>query len=394
MNTKLIILLFFSFVQTKAQWQPTSGPYCDLLTKVTSNGGNVFAGCFEDGMFLSTDDGATWIAVNNGLGFNHSIFSLTNIGGNVFAGTRNDGIFMTMNNGASWAAMNTGLTDYKIFSLAGNSSYIFAGTYQSGVFSSANNGASWTIDTLGLGGENVRSLAIDGNNIYAGTYNNGVFLSTNNGANWISVNNGIGSGSVNALAVNGGNVFAGTASGLYLSTNNGGSWTPDTLGMGSANINAIEIVANNIFAATGSGMYLSTNGGVSWITDTTFSGGVISGSAFAISGGYIFSTSSLNTVWKRSLSGLLGENNIKDDFDAVKIYPNPTTGKFSFTFNKTSDYSSLKIVNFIGQVIYSYTFFEGRGEIVKDIILNQTPGIYFVKLNDGSKQHIKKIVVE
>ena len=53
--------------------------------------------------------------------------SLAISGSNIFAGT-SDGVFLSSNNGSCWAAVNTGLTNTNVNSLAISGNNIFAGT--------------------------------------------------------------------------------------------------------------------------------------------------------------------------------------------------------------------------------------------------------------------------
>ena len=70
-------------------------------------------------------------------------------GTNLFAGTYRGGVFLSTNNGTNWFAVNTGLTDVNVFSLIVSGTSIFAGT-PSGVFRSTNNGTNWIDVTNGL----------------------------------------------------------------------------------------------------------------------------------------------------------------------------------------------------------------------------------------------------
>ncbi len=71
-------------------------------------------------------------------------------GNNIFAGGAG-GVFLSTNNGNIWTAVNTGLADTAVYALAINGNNIFAGTYGAGVFLSTNNGFSWTaVNTLTL----------------------------------------------------------------------------------------------------------------------------------------------------------------------------------------------------------------------------------------------------
>ena len=92
---------------------------------------------------LSTDNGTTWTAaVDSGLGY-PSIQSLAVSGGALFAGTVH-GVFLSTDNGASWTAVNSGLTDTSILSMAVGGGNVFAGTDSGGVFLTTNNGETWT----------------------------------------------------------------------------------------------------------------------------------------------------------------------------------------------------------------------------------------------------------
>ncbi len=114
----------------------------------------------------------------------------------------NGGIFLSTDNGSNWTAIDNGLSNPDVRAIAISGSNIYAGTTGGGVFLSTNNGSNWTAVNNGLSERDyVRSLAISGSNIFAGTYGGGVFLSTNNGSSWIEVNNGLTEKNVYSLAI-------------------------------------------------------------------------------------------------------------------------------------------------------------------------------------------------
>jgi len=138
------------------------------------------------------------------------------------------GVYLSTNNGTSWTAVNSGLTNLNVAALAVCGNNIFAGT-RSGVFHSTNNGTSWSAVDSGLTNNatytTVYSLAILPNgagdtNLFAGTWN-GVYLSTNNGTSWNAINSGLTNWTrIYALAIlpNGKgdtNLFAGTVHGVW-----------------------------------------------------------------------------------------------------------------------------------------------------------------------------------
>jgi len=91
-------------------------------------GNNIFAGAFYNyGVYLSTDYGLNWTqtALNN-----REILSLGVSGNNIFAGTASYGIYVTSNNGTSWIEKDQGFANtpsVKSFLITNN--YIYVGTY-------------------------------------------------------------------------------------------------------------------------------------------------------------------------------------------------------------------------------------------------------------------------
>ena len=162
----------------------------------------------------------------------------------------NDGVFLLTNNGTGWNAVNIGLTGSWVSSIAINGTNIFAGTGSNGgLFLSTNNGASW--NATGLINANVISLTISGANIFAVNSGGAVYLSTNNGTSWNAMNNGMINTPFYSLAISGTNIFAGTgSSGVYLSTNNGASWNSVCNGLPITQINSLAVNGTYIFAGT------------------------------------------------------------------------------------------------------------------------------------------------
>jgi photosystem II stability/assembly factor-like uncharacterized protein len=113
MRKQLLILLLVSLGSNTApaQWVQTNGPYGGLVNCFAVSGTNLFAGT-RGGVFLSTNNGTSWTAVNTGL-TNTDVTSLAVSGTNLFAGTFG-GVFLSTNNGTSWTAVNTGLRIYSV----------------------------------------------------------------------------------------------------------------------------------------------------------------------------------------------------------------------------------------------------------------------------------------
>jgi hypothetical protein len=114
----------------------SDGLWSNFIPALATLGTNVYAGSENNGFFISTDNGTTW--VQRGL-IKNPIYALAvasdALGGALlYAGTRADGIFITTNSGVTWSSFNAGLTSLNVPALKVSGGYIFAGTYGSGVW--------------------------------------------------------------------------------------------------------------------------------------------------------------------------------------------------------------------------------------------------------------------
>jgi len=364
-NMKRIFQLIFwmsalSAHPLQAQWVQTIGPYGGNISCFAVDSTSIFAGTASGGVFLSTNDGQTWVSAESGL-INTSTWALAADGVNLFAGTNGPyggGLFASTDNGANWTALgfepygvrrlvksgsnlyaaafgglflstngganwDTLLTKSNITALAVNNSNLFVAAGYDGVYRSTNKGLSWTLSDSGLTDNIVNTLVISGTNLFVGTTlpvpvpvdqaphpYGGVFLSTNNGENWMAVDSGLQNTPVTVLAVKGADVFAGTSRGVFLSTNNGTTWAQMNNGLTDTNINVLAVKGTKLFAGTGTGIYLSTNNGESWtaastgITGTSISAlGGFGSNIFAGENGIQLSTDSGNS-WLTADSGI------------------------------------------------------------------------------------------
>jgi photosystem II stability/assembly factor-like uncharacterized protein len=120
----------------------------NILYAVLNDESSVFA-CDHDppGIYRSTDGGASWTAINSGLGTIRLNFLRTDVitavvidpaeTGTLYAGTNENGVFRSRDAGGSWTALNSGLTALAVYALAldqQDGSKLYAGT-AGGVFS-------------------------------------------------------------------------------------------------------------------------------------------------------------------------------------------------------------------------------------------------------------------
>lgn len=160
-----------SFVHSVAAHRPTS---------------TLYVGTSFDGVYKSTDGGASWTPARAGLptspGGYSNIYELSidpNAGSSkVYAATTGGGVFRTTDGGASWQA--GGVIDQNAYTVVADpvtAGLVYAGT-GNGVFKSTDSGATWTSFNLGLAHPNVHALVVDPSQpsrLYAGTSGSGVY---------------------------------------------------------------------------------------------------------------------------------------------------------------------------------------------------------------------------
>ena len=230
MKKLLLIIRIILFTNTtNAQWVLTSCPTgSNTVQCFASDGTNIFVGTLGGGVFISTDNGNSWNAVNTGL-TNLNVYALAISGTTIFAGLHG-GLFKSINNGSSWTHITSGgiPVGVQINAIVTSGTNIYVGA-NNGVYTSSDSGLNWSISSYFVGMNPlayVMSLALNGSSIFAGTGNSGygILKSIDNGSNWTSVNSGIPSNPyISALATNGINTYA-TCGDFFVSSNYGVTW--------------------------------------------------------------------------------------------------------------------------------------------------------------------------
>ena len=395
MNRIIIIALMFVITISKAQWVAINNGFggYPYVSSIAVSGTNIFIGTGGNGVYLSTNNGNNWSAVNTGL-TNQNIKALAANGSNLFAGTNGGGIFLSTNNGNNWSPVNNGLgTNLNILSFGISGTKMYAGCdFGGGIFVSTNNGSSWTPLDSGLTNTNVYAFAFSGTNIFAGTYN-GVFLSSNNGISWADVSAPLSYPTVRSLAVSGTNVFAATQfSGMLFSPNTGGPWAPKNNGMDSTDW-AMAVIVNGtkiLVGSDGGGVFESTNNGNSWVTENI---GLTNTDVYslAVCGTNVFAGTWGGGMFRQPLSQLTGISEINNPNSEILISPNPTTGIFTIHTEGTN-IKEIKVFDIIGNEILSFDKLRMTQSETIDVS-GFAKGIYFLQITVDSAGSPTKNVV-
>jgi photosystem II stability/assembly factor-like uncharacterized protein len=270
------------------------GKYVRALAADPSTSDTLYAGTQFDGVFRSTDAGASWTAVNSGL-TDLNVFALAidpAAPSTLYAGTTGTGVFKSTDGGASWIPASTGLSTLTVLALAVDPTTpttVYAGTDGGGVFKSVDAGASWTAMNVGLTVATVNTISVDPvtpTTLYAGTTggSGGVFKSTDAAASW-SLTSPV--WTVPCIAIDPqtpSTIYAGRYSlGVSKSLDGGQTWTDMNAGLTTTAVRSLAIdpttPATLAVATLGGGVFLSQDGGGTW---TSFNAGLANLNTLAV----------------------------------------------------------------------------------------------------------------
>lgn len=361
----------------------------------TPAGPYVLAGLLENRVVLTTNNGSEWNDVFKwGIkGPLYSSFAIDQVGtgpANIYAGSLLNGIFFSSDFGATWTSKSIGISGQLILSMAISGSgtankFIYAGTAY-GVYASSDNGDNWYSSSVGMPDSlQIAALAVapngsGGSNIFAGTFGRGIYISKTNGALWTKISSGaVDTAQVLSLAVNsaGTTIFVSTYNQeIYKSTNTGSTWSKvNTSSM--AIINSLLWVGNTLFAGSNTGVYLTTDLGVTW--EAANSGMPDRQVLFLTkAGNTLFAGTTGSSIWQRPLSEMNAVDNqngsgIPVSYQLKQNYPNP------FNPNTIINYSLPK------QSKVSIKIYDGIGKEVATLIDNEKPaGNYSVEFKSNS----------
>jgi photosystem II stability/assembly factor-like uncharacterized protein len=267
-------------------WDPAAAglPIGKVIRSLISFGAYVFAGTEGDGIYRSSDHGDTWAKtdVNNTLLAQQLVFTFCTKDQALFAGAQN-GIYKSTDGGATFQRIINGFPpNISLFAwsltvsggdiVAAITVLLSPSEALDGIFYSSDDGSTWHQATLPITPTAVTSVASDGSSLaYAGVFGQsssvkGLYKSTDAGVTWaqrpaLNVD-------IERLAANGSNVLAGDLFGAYYSTDFGESWAfsdpPGNCPFGCG-IFTYTFRGSSIFAGDTAGMFFSTDSGATWI---------------------------------------------------------------------------------------------------------------------------------
>jgi photosystem II stability/assembly factor-like uncharacterized protein len=196
-----------------------------------SNPSTLYAVLVDNGISKSINGGESWTSINTGLTFGYYGFYAYGVAvdpmtpSTLYAGSQ--GAVKSTDSGATWKPVNEGLllpngflvTPQALAIDPGTPSIIYAATY-SGLFRTVDGAQQWSIMENGFPAQSVTDVAIDPSDpstVYAATYQSGIVRSTDRGLSWTPFNTGLSTGGVNSISVDSTGKFlvAGTTGGVF-----------------------------------------------------------------------------------------------------------------------------------------------------------------------------------
>ena len=266
------------------------------INSIIVSGNRIIAGTTTDGIFISDDNGLTWIESNNNLA-RLPVSTVGEYGSELFVSSNSVNYSSTgyplhnmrsQDEGNTWTNADSGMTYPVINSYADGGNFILAAGWE--IYRSYNHGVSW--QTVFSTGYAVNALVIAGTKIFAGTSGGGIFLSEDEGATWRSVNNGLDNFDILSMVLKGNKLFAGTDAGIFRSVDYGVTWVPARKDIDGFYISALAANSNYIFAtgnSTLSAIFKSSDDGNTWIQTTDFFPGFLYAGSLAVSGNIVIS---------------------------------------------------------------------------------------------------------
>ncbi len=239
---------------------------------------NIYAGDAQNGVFASTNAGASWKQSNTDLTLPQSVAALSfDISGKLLYAATSSGLFVSNNSAATWHAV-TGLPTDSYTALAFDVNApqtIYAGTAHSGVLKSGDDGAHWEIISNGLPSGALTSLLYNSNlkQLWA-AFAGSLYRSDDQGTSWHAMSNGLPANvGINVVTLgevpssNSSLLFIGTNHGFFRSTDAGQHWAPSQLKLTNLRISAVLVdvtQANVVYIATNLGVLFSKDNGQNW----------------------------------------------------------------------------------------------------------------------------------
>lgn len=395
-----IFTLIIMNLSLLSQWQLTAGTGTAYGNTLYCVGDTVFAGT-DFGAYKTTNNGNTWLTINNGFGTYHKVYDYSYSTGKIWSGNDGSGVYFSTNQGDNWVReYSNSFTG--VYSIAAANQYVLVsnGSY---VYYTTNLGANWIIMDGGTEPWGEGGIVINNNYVYSADFE-GVYVSFLGGTSWTRINGNLTgySKDVDEIRFANNKLYIATRGGVWSSSNNGTTWENLNTAWTNTSLWALSVFNSNIFVATNnSKIYLSTNDGTNW---SDVSAGlpanigvdeITSNSTHAFA--MVYQT---GAVYRRPLTELIGiqpiSSEIPKQYSLSQNYPNPFNPVTNINFDiKSKGFVKLAIFNSLGQEIANIVNEElSVGKYKADWNASNYPsGVYYYKITAGDFSETKKMIL-
>lgn len=275
---------------------------------------NTLIGGTDNGLFKSLDKGFTW---ENVAFINKQVMSVAEHDNNLYVSIYGEGVQYSSDGGATWQALNEGLSTLRYCKVKQINNALWLTNDYNGIYKLI--GSEWKNQTYNLpDGIHITDITFFNNNIFVSSRGNGVFLFSNNA--WVQRSIGIESYSeIKTIFSSSNRLFASLREGgLFYSDNHGNNWQWSNL---TTSFCSFYTLNNILYAGTSNGLYSSANNGNSWDL-LAFEGEYISNIAF---NNNVFYCTNINGIFKSTDFGLTWTNfseGLPKNFDVISIATN------------------------------------------------------------------------
>lgn len=338
-----------------AQWEQLSYAPNYPIRDMVLLGDKIYIATYNSGIYLSSDRGENWQAMNDGL--SPFTTSIATIGNTLIVGTLDSGVFKSEDLGAHWKSSNDSLLERNVIDLKIDGGYVYALTESSGIWVSQDVGASWTRIPVPEGEPTISAFEVKNGYIFAGTLVGNIYFSSNGGESWADLRNDQINGSVFYILYDNDELFVGTDFGMYFSSNMGEDWFNRSSGIRVPKINFITKVGSNLLLGTkGSGIFFSQNNGEFWFN---FNDGLpdLNVNVIVADNFYIYVGTEYGSVARRRISEmtapeisspkLLNPPNFKSDADTTIVFlweEDEAAKGYHFILSKSEDFTPSFII--------------------------------------------------
>jgi photosystem II stability/assembly factor-like uncharacterized protein len=277
--TKFILTVLFLSLSTDvpfAQWNQLISAPGVYIRDILNFNGELYLSTAGTGVYKSTDDGSSWIQINNGLTSQQAmdIYQVISYNGSLYAATTG-GIYKSTDDGNDWVKKSNGITIgpgalYEFtMSVVEYNGMLLTGAYN-GIYYSTDGAENWTLTNISGEGIEAKNFTLHNGILFAAreSINSPIgYKSFDGGMNWEDLT-GLSYFNTITFFSEGNYLWAGIVGGVWLSTDNGITWEDRSNGLNLDPYSSSIIRVNGILLTSlkfgGSGIFSSTDDGLNW----------------------------------------------------------------------------------------------------------------------------------